>query len=251
MRIINRLKYYLTLFFWRLIERPRLKKFKNKHQGEDCFIIGNGPSLNKMDLLRLNDYHTFGMNKIYMIFKRVNLNLSYLAAVNNLVIEQSKAEYESMEMPIFLAHNKSKGVIKKRDNVFRLFTKGGQSWSFDSLEDPIFEGMTVTYVALQMAHYMGFKRVFLVGVDHNFVQSGNPHEKQTMKGADMNHFDPNYFAGNEWHLADLKGSEVSYQMADYAFCKTGGKVFDATIDGKLQVFEKIDLEQAFKIAKKK
>lgn len=251
MRIINRFKYYLSYFIWYLLERPRLLKFKDRHKGEDCFIIGNGPSLNKMPLEKLNDYHTFGMNKIYMIFKRVNLNLSYIAAVNNLVIEQSKEVYESLDTPLFLSYNKSKNVIQKRSNIFRLFTKGGKDWFFASPEMPIFEGMTVTYVALQLAYYMGFNRVFLVGVDHNFVQKGDPHSKQKMQGADVNHFDPNYFAGKDWHLADLKGSEVSYQMADWAFTKDKRKVFDATIEGKLQVFEKIDLNKAFEIAKKK
>jgi len=95
---------------WSLFEKNRLKKFKNIHQGKDCFIIGNGPSLNKMDLVKLNDYYTFGMNKIYMIFKRVDLQLSYLTSVNSLVIEQSKKEFEEMNIPVFLSAQNSKNV---------------------------------------------------------------------------------------------------------------------------------------------
>jgi len=121
----------------------------------------------------------------------------------------------------------------------------------DTIEKPIYEGVTVTFVALQLAYYMGFKRVFLVGVDHNFKQTGNPHEKQVMEGDDPNHFDPNYFAGKEWHLADLKGSELSYHLANYAYHRTGRKVYDATVGGKLEIFDKISFEKALEIAEKK
>ncbi len=245
------IRHQLHLLFWRLFEKPRLQQFKNKHQGEDCFIIGNGPSLNKMDLEKLNDYHLFGLNKIYMIFKRVQLDLSYLICVNSLAIEQSKSYFEGADFPIFLSHRKSRGVIKSKKHIYRLFTRGGDNWYFGGIDDVIFEGMTVTNVAIQVAYFMGFKRIFLVGIDHNFVQKGKPHEKQILVGDDPNHFDPNYFKGQQWHLADLEGSEVSYKLADYHFKKSGRQILDATVGGKLQIFEKIDIEEALKIAKTK
>lgn len=242
-------------WYWYYTQVQRIRKFKNIHAGEDCFIIGNGPSLNKMDLERLNSYHTFGMNKIYLIFERVNLQLSYLVAVNSLVIEQSKDVYEKIDTPVFLSYKNSKNVIANKPNIYRLFTKypeDERSWYFSStLEKPIYEGCTVTFVTLQIAFYMGFRRVFLVGVDHNFVQKGKPHEQQIMKEEDVNHFDPNYFKGNAWHLADLEGSEVSYQLAKYAYYHDGREIFDATVDGKLQVFNKISYERALALAKPK
>lgn len=256
------MKWYLKIFepfyhalknaWWYYTEASRLRKFKNKHLGEDCFIIGNGPSLNKMDLEKLNDFHTFGMNKIYLIFKRANLNLSYLTAVNELVIKQSKEVYENFNVPIFISYKGAKGVIKNKPHIHRVLTTGGISWQFgETIEAPIYEGCTVTFIALQLAYYMGFRRVFLVGVDHNFKQTGNPHEEQKMEGDDPNHFDPDYFKGQQWHLADLKGSEVSYSLADYAYQRTGRKIYDATVGGKLQIFEKLSFEEALKMAKKK
>jgi hypothetical protein len=43
--------------------RSRLLQFKNKYENEDCFIIGNGPSLNQMDLTVLKNYYTFGLSE--------------------------------------------------------------------------------------------------------------------------------------------------------------------------------------------
>lgn len=239
-------------FAWYYREAPRLRSFKDKHLGEDCFIMGNGPSLNKMNLGLLNDYHIFGLNKIYLIFQKVQLDLSYLVAVNNLVIEQSKTIYENFDRPIFVADNRAKGVLARRPHIYRLKTDGGMSWDFrGDIEQPIYEGCTVTFVAMQIAYYMGFQNVYLIGVDHNFVQTGKPHEQQLMTNDDPNHFDPNYFKGAQWHLADLKGSELSYHLANYAYNRTHRRIYDATVDGKLDIFPKISFEQALQQAKKK
>ncbi|WP_293098535.1 hypothetical protein [Moorena sp. SIO3I6] len=80
---------YPVYIQWSFNDYKRLLKFKNLHKKEDCFIIGNGPYLNKIDLSLLNNYYTFGLNKIYLIFDKVNLNISYHVAVNHLVFEQS------------------------------------------------------------------------------------------------------------------------------------------------------------------
>jgi hypothetical protein len=236
---------------WKRRYAPKLAAFKGKHAGEDCFIIGNGPSLNKMDLSPLKNYHTFGLNKIYLLFDKYDLNLSYLAATNALVIEQSKEKYEqNFPCPIFLSHTASAGVIDDRPNIHRLHTLN--TWSFyDDLTQPICEGWTVTYVAMQIAYFMGFKRIFLIGVDHSFKQSGKSNETQTYQGDDQNHFDPNYFKGQQWQLADVEGSEVSYNMANYFYRKDNRQIFDATLGGKLEVFPKITFEEAIKVAKKK
>ena len=42
-----------------------LRRFHNIHQGETCVIIGNGPSLDKTDLFKLDHYVTFGSNRIF------------------------------------------------------------------------------------------------------------------------------------------------------------------------------------------
>jgi hypothetical protein len=104
---------------------------------------------------------------------------------------------------------------------------------------------------MQVAYYMGFKRVFLIGVDHNFKQQGKSHEVQVYSGNDENHFHPDYFKGQQWQLADVYGSEVSYHLANYFYLKDGRQIFDATIGGKLTVFPKIEFDEALRMAGKK
>ncbi|NEQ82820.1 MAG: hypothetical protein F6K26_22040, partial [Moorea sp. SIO2I5] len=106
---------------WYFNESKRLLKFKNIHKKEDCFIIGNGPSLNKIDLSLLNNYYTFGLNKIYLIFDKVNLNISYHVAVNHLVVEQSAREFENLKCPSFLSARAAAKVVDKRDHIYKIF----------------------------------------------------------------------------------------------------------------------------------
>ena len=77
-------------------------QFRDIHCGEDCFIICNGPSINQMDLSLLRDHTTFGLNKIFLLFDRIDLNLNYHVAVNRYVIQQARAEFEHMPCPSFM-----------------------------------------------------------------------------------------------------------------------------------------------------
>lgn len=237
---------------WHYNYRTQIKKYYNIHKGEDCFIIGNGPSLNKMDLAPLNKYVLFGQNKIHMIFEKCRLNLSYHVAVNPLVIEQMQDVIASSSLgcPSFLSASSSRMFSQANTNVFKLHMDGPWTFSKD-LSIPISEGFTVTFVSMQIAFYMGFRNVFLIGVDHNFKQAGKPNEKQEFKGEDINHFHPDYFKGQQWHLADVEGNDASYALAKHQFHSDGREIFDATVDGKLTLFEKVSFEEALKMAKPK
>ena len=192
----------------------------------------------------------FRVNKIFLLFEKVKLDLTYLCAVNPLVIEQSDEQYRKMDIPVFLSYANSKGLLDDSPHVYKLLTNA--RWSFyKNLLEPISEGYTVTYVAMQIAYYMGFERVFLIGVDHNFVQQGKPNEKQTYTGDDQNHFHPDYFKGQVWHLADLEGNEASYALARHQFHAKERRIYDATLDGKLTIFAKISFSEALSVAKKK
>lgn len=229
---------------WYHQHRSDLESFHNKHAGEDCFIIGNGPSLNKMDLSPLQDRYTFGLNKIYLMEDRgVDLNLDYLVSVNSLVIEQSAEVFEGLDCDTFLSYRAAHNHVRPLDHVHYLFTGGPYTFS-QRITDRIHEGHTVTFVAMQIAYYMGFRRVFLIGVDHSFQAEGKPNEKQRMEGSDPNHFDPDYFAGDEWHLPDLDASELSYHLARFFYRRDGRQIIDATVDGELDIYPKISYEEA-------
>ena len=102
---------------------------------------------------------------------------------------------------------------------------------------------TVTYVALQLAYFMGFETVILIGVDHSFKSKGKPNTTVVSAGDDPNHFDSGYFGkGFRWQLPDLDTSEKAYLRARKFFEDDSRQVLDATVGGKLQVFPKVSYD---------
>ena len=218
---------------------------KNTHSGERCFIVGNGPSLRKMDLTKLRNEFTLGMNRIYMLFPEMGYQTSLFLSVNDLVIEQCSKDIQKLAMPKFIAWRSHKHLQNSPTMNFLYTSYTGPKFSRD-ITGRLWEGATVTYTALQVAYYLGFSTVILIGVDHNFVTQGKPNVTVTSQGDDPNHFSSAYFGkGFRWQLPDLQTSEKAYQMARVAFEKDGRKILDATIGGKLQVFEKVDYESLF------
>jgi hypothetical protein len=55
----------------------------------------------------------------------------------------------------------------------------------------------------------------------------------------------------KWHLPDLEASEISYSLARFFYSRDGRQVYDATVDGKLQIFPKIPYEQALRMCSEK
>lgn len=222
-----------------------IQDLEGKHSGERCVIIGNGPSLNKTNLELLRHETTFGLNRIYLMFDKLGFATTYHAVVNQLVVEQCAEDFNRLPAPLFTTLP-SRKYLANRDDTYYLNKLVGPRFSRD-LSHGIWEGATVTYVAMQVAYYMGFNEVVLVGVDHNFVSKGPAHKKVESEGADPNHFDPNYFGkGFKWQLPDLETSEIAYAYARDAFQARGGRIVDATVDGKLQIFPKAALEDVLK-----
>jgi hypothetical protein len=231
---------------WKKTYFSKLNKYQDVHKNEDCFIVGNGPSLNNTDLSLLKNKYVFGLNKIYLIFEKQEFSPTYIAAVNDLVIQQSANRYQELKMPIFLKHESALRHEVTGNHILHTLKSKYPFYFCRQMTDEFSEGYTVTYYALQLAFAMGFQNVFLVGVDHSFKQTGKPNEKQRMQSNDPNHFHPDYFKGHDWQLADLEASELAYKTANFFYTRTKRKIYDATIGGKLNIFPKISYQNALR-----
>lgn len=234
-----------TFHPWRRKSIRRLAAMKDNHRGQRCFIIGNGPSLQRTDLSLLRGEFTFGMNRIYLIFPELGFSTTYYLSVNSLVIEQCAEDIRALAAPKFLSWRSHALIQPTEDTSFLHTTYTGPKFSLDA-RGRIWEGATVTYVALQLAYHMGFAQVILIGVDHGYSTQGRPNTTVVSQGSDPDHFDANYFGkGFRWQIPDLETSERAYRMAHEAYKKFGRRVLDATIGGKLNVFPKVDYETLF------
>lgn len=230
---------------WRIESIRKLNALKNSHFGERCFLIGNGPSLKITDLSKLKNEYTFGFNRIFLASEELGFQPSCLVSINDLVIEQSARELESLNIPKFFAWRSRRWIEMAEDVHFIYTSYTGQRFA-TNVSGRVWEGATVTNVALQLAYHMGFSTVILIGVDHNFVSKGKPNTTVISTGEDPNHFSAAYFGkGFKWQLPDLETSETGYKLARKAFEKDGRQILDATINGKLTIFPKVEFSSLF------
>jgi hypothetical protein len=225
----------------------RLSAYKNIHAGKRAIIIGNGPSLKQMDLRPLKNEITFGANRIYLMFPEIGFMTTYLVSVNDLVLQQCAGEMTLLDIPKWVTWRARKHFSQEEKTLFldSDYT-GSEDFNTTSLTARTFEGFTVTYVALQLAYLMGIREVILIGVDHNFATKGPANAVVVSTGTDPNHFSGSYFGqGFKWQLPDLDGSERAYRLARHVYEADGRKILDATVDGKLSVFDKIDYKSLF------
>lgn len=218
-----------------------MNQFKNIHKGERCFILGNGPSLKDVDLSLLENEITFGTNRIYL----ADFTPTYYACVNPLVRDQFSQEIYDIDTIKFISGVPGVSLNGEGAGETYLLDTSLREPMFSSPEGPIWEGHTVTYVCLQLAYYMGFSEVVLLGMDHYYGEQHVPNMEIVATGDDPNHFHPDYFSGGtRWHTPDLGMSEVAYSLAKGVFEKNGRKIINCTARTALDVFEKLPLSYA-------
>jgi hypothetical protein len=234
---------------WRRESIRRLAAMKDIHKGKRAFIIGNGPSLKQTDLSKLKNEVTFAMNRFYLAFPELGFTTSYICVTNDLVAEQFADDLAALPIPKFIAWRSHRHfsaqlpITQLPTFVYTSYT--GPRFTTDA-RGRVWEGATVTNLALQLAYHMGVEKAILIGVDHNFTSKGDANKTIVSTGDDPNHFDPRYFGkGVKWQLPDLDTSEIGYAFAREAYRKAGREVVDATVGGKLTIFPKVEYESLF------
>ena len=251
-RTIRPIRYRLEGLAYRLTGHPlRLAQLKNRFANQPMLVVGNGPSLNSTPLDEFVGVPAIGMNKIDLLFPRVKWRPSLIICMNRHVMAQHQDRYAAIEIPVYLSWQSRWFIRTKNRGAATYFLDlADTSFSTDITRGVGISG-TVTYAALQFAFYTGADPVILLGVDHSFAVTGPANKLVVSHGDDQNHFDPNYFGnGIKWNLPDLVESERGYSLARKAFEAHGRKIWDATLGGKLQAFERIGIVESMRFCRR-
>lgn len=256
---IYKLYRYLTeTIFWfketkykKCIDSDKLRRLKGSKNGKRCFIIGNGPSLRISDLEKLKDEDTFAVNRIYKIFDQTDWRPTYYCSQDHRVIEDIEDDFREIAKAcqlMFIRNCAQDESIKGIDDLLRFYLDvaptGNRLPKFsESIDKRIYEGCTVAYASIQIAVYMGYSEIYLIGIDHNYNINLNS------KGViEQNKGVTNYMKGLEAKLAyapQIEKSTNAFKKARYVCEKKGIIIKNATRGGKLEVFERVDLDTLF------
>jgi hypothetical protein len=242
---VPRRMYWVTHPQQTALNTGKIEQFKDLHKGKRCFVMGNGPSLKNTDLTKLHGEICLGANRIHLISELdPEFKATYLAVIDNNLLSQFWEEIARQPQPKFIS-DKFRRQFQNDGNACLLRYQHKQEFCRD-IAKSIAVGSTVTFINLQLAHYMGFSEVIIIGCDHSYEEQGTPHTDVTVTDVDKNHFSANYYGkGHTFRIPAYKKMEQAYALARKAFEEDGRKVVDATVGGKLKVFQKVDYDSLF------
>lgn len=234
----------------------RIAQLRNKHSGQRCFIVANGPSLRPedLDLLQQRGEITFGMNRIYKLFDQTQWRPTYYVCEDELIAQSQQPEINAIEaeakfIPIEL---KWWHGVKIADAVyFHLNYKEEErypcSFSTNIAHQLDCRG-TVTFSCMQLAAYMGFSEIYLLGVDHNYRVTIDINGNVITDTTQKDYFCEGYDADIKDAVVHDMGNNTRAYMDGKKYCdSTNGKttIFNATRGGKLEVFPRVNFDDLF------
>lgn len=218
----------------------KLEDYKDRYKGERCFIIATGPSLTEEDVQKLRNEYTFGMNSVCLMMEKLGWNTTFYGIQDPYVYEKLQDKLlQSKDTQFFvsdLLYNKYKcppnaipfslNYLNHRHTYKKLFTR----FSDDAAKE-VFDGYTITYSLMQIAAYMGFSKIYLIGNDCNY--SKDPTKQHF---ADFGHSDPN---------ADFSGRRIlfAYKVAREFSDNKDFEIVNCTRGGALELYRRADLDK--------
>ena len=258
-RILYQLLHYNILGFFRshgMLHNNnslRLERLKNTHKGERCFLIGNGPSLTGEDLNLLQNEYTFGTNMVYKIFDKTDWRPSFHCVSDTIYASKLGLELSEMvKSPLFTTERTYRRMRKKPIDTTYVHTIQTERYKVrGNIQAYCMIKATVLSLAAEMAFHMGFKEIYLLGVDCT-----NPHDKgghftdnyttKEVAETDINRIKTRMKAETLTtkqigeHIID-RSMEVYALLNQYA-SKHGIQIYNATRGGNLEIFPRVQLE---------
>lgn len=239
----------------------RFQSLKNKYKGKRIFIVGNGPSLNFMPLYLLKDEYTFCFNRFSLMSERINWFPTFYAVTDDLVLKDQAKELNEHIIPkvknaffpdLHPSNLSVKKIIHNADNVLWLHV---DKPDFSDCMPNCGINKTVVNAAIQIAAYMGFTEIYLIGVDMTFgeqkVKKKNSRNWMS-EGEDVNHFDPRYFGkGRSYHNPGVEEMLEKFAACKHFFDKRGVSIYNAGYGGKLEIFPRVCFEDILNISDSK
>ena len=232
----------------RLTWFPELECFKDIHKGDRCFIIGNGPSLKSEDLDILHNYGEicFGVNRIDLMYDKTPWRADYFVStgIEQACIDNVENHLKNISGDKFIpAWYRRNTRFTKDDSSFNYFFMQPQFRNYDvpnhhgfsdDITKRLFECYTVIFAAFQIAAYMGFSEIYLLGIDNG----GKGHFYE-YKDCD------NAVAGLGLHHSIAYLMQPDWEEAEMYSRSHGFRVYNATRGGALEVFERVSFDSLF------
>lgn len=240
-------------------DSAKLEHWKNAHVGERVFIIGNGPSLNDVNLRLLAHENTIAVNGIFYAAEDMGFDPTYYVVEDTSVMKENIDAIQAYSAGHKFFPSIYRDLYGEADNVsYFMMNRGFYDKASPNYCVPrfstnaaatLYAGQSVTIINLQLAYYMGFSEVILIGMDFSYSIPGSALRQGdvlTSTEDDQNHFHPNYFGkGKTWKDPKLDRVLANYALAKRIYEADNRMIVNATPGGKLELFGRVDYDSLF------
>lgn len=252
------------------------KKFENKHHGKRCFIIGNGPSLKHHDLSKLTNEFVFTVNYMMKSEHYATLNPNYHLFFDPVVFELnpnnvndkikieliSKTQETNPNITYIIPYRRRLNFMKLFPKLKLIFIYNYKTATSNQKKIATLHRITpgfqnVIIYAINTAIYMGFKEIYLLGVDmtgflehfeynkindqwgHAYHKTQEEKEKNMQTLIEMN-------IDNEFYLKTYGKTLEQFKLIKKYAQSKNVKLSNASQHGALDVLERVNYNDIFK-----
>lgn len=229
-----------------------IRSLKGKYAGKRCFIIGNGPSLTPEDLELLKDEITFGCNRIYNIFDRTSWRPDFWMCVDAEVLAEEKENIRNLKGPVkFVRVKKITPKTEAEADLHRVIMydkyyinkyKNKKRSVSENCDQYFTMSYTVVCFEIELAMYMGFKEICLLGLDHSYPISIDKNGKKIVDPTIKHHFEGGGSDSANLNYTYSDATTQCYEVYKEYADAHGIKITNCTRGGKLEVFPRRKLE---------
>lgn len=241
--------YRVKFAFSKKSNFTRNLKLKNLHCDERCFILMNGPSLNNYDLTLLENEITFCTNHFNRsdVYKITKPNYHIALDKGFFDIKGNKLQKDELEDLIdnnknckFIFHSHYLENFKLTDNVYVTYPKHfpGIYGVKNDLHSVTSNFANVSLFAINCAIYMGFKEIYMLGLDfepgifnHFYEEQGHELEK---KRKNYNEASKSLICERYWGYS--MAQYHSFYLSDYAK-KNNVKIYNTNNSSYIRSFD--------------
>lgn len=163
-----------------------LLSLKDLYKNKRCFVVGSAPSLKKINLALLNNEYTFTVNRGYMLKDMGLLHSNFHVISDRDTFKDKDVEehlLEGFSDCLFCYAGMEKPSVNIKTYYFDYLNPksvGYKNKPFtDNILSPLIMYDSVIHFAIQIAAYMGFVEIYLIGIDLDFASVKGHAYKET------------------------------------------------------------------------
>ena len=223
---------------------------KNKYKGKPAVLVCNGPGLSVVPDKFLQKYTTLGCNRITMKYPDFCPTWYFEMGGNHL----DTAEKRATMLPV-LMDDRCEGAFINRLMFFEFqhISKcyswlGGRAYGAHRHELSSFSmtpfkavgiGYTMAFPILQVAYWIGWDPILIVGMDHEYPDTKSKHfYDDDERYASLFEVAPGPYSPKAWRT----GADEVLQKARDVFAKAGRRIINLSLPTKCDIFETGKLE---------